>query len=67
MVPVPVQGRWHEEQIDELFGSLLGKGFENVWGVYGLDMDGGEKDAGAEKKLEVEVDEALKGGFRVFG
>jgi protein AATF/BFR2 len=28
MVPVPVVGGWHEEQIDELFASLLGKGFE---------------------------------------
>jgi protein AATF/BFR2 len=28
MVPVPVRGAWHEEQIDELFASLLGKGFE---------------------------------------
>jgi protein AATF/BFR2 len=27
MVPVPVVGAWHEEQIDELFASLLGKGF----------------------------------------
>jgi len=30
MVPVPLAaGAWHEAQIDELFGSLLGKGFEN--------------------------------------
>jgi protein AATF/BFR2 len=30
MVPVPLAaGAWHETQIDELFGSLLGKGFEN--------------------------------------
>lgn len=28
MVPVPVRGAWHEEQIDELFASLFGKGFE---------------------------------------
>lgn len=28
MVPVPVVGGWHEEQIDELFASLLGRGFE---------------------------------------
>jgi len=25
MVPVPLAGAWHESQIDELFGSLLGK------------------------------------------
>ncbi|KAG8887629.1 hypothetical protein FRB98_009297 [Tulasnella sp. 332] len=31
MVPVPVsRGGWHEEQIDELFASLLGKGFEGA-------------------------------------
>ncbi|KAH9036332.1 apoptosis-antagonizing transcription factor [Lactarius pseudohatsudake] len=30
MVPVPVAaGAWHEAQVDELFGSLLGKGFED--------------------------------------
>jgi protein AATF/BFR2 len=32
MVPVPVKGQWHEEQIDELFASLLGKGFEHAIG-----------------------------------
>ena len=30
MVPVPVVGSWHEEQVDELFFSLLGKGLENA-------------------------------------
>jgi len=30
MVPVLNRGTWHEEQIDELFASLLGKGFESV-------------------------------------
>lgn len=30
MVPVPVHNGWHEEQIDELFSSLLGKGFETA-------------------------------------
>lgn len=30
MVPVATQGSWHEEQIDELFASLLGKGFESA-------------------------------------
>jgi protein AATF/BFR2 len=29
MVPVPLQaGAWHEAQVDELFASLLGKGFQ---------------------------------------
>ncbi len=30
MVPVPVAGAWHEVQKDELFSSLLGKGFEGA-------------------------------------
>jgi len=30
MVPVPVPSAWHDEQIDELFSSLLGEGFENA-------------------------------------
>ncbi|KAH0836571.1 apoptosis-antagonizing transcription factor [Lanmaoa asiatica] len=30
MVPVSTQGSWHEEQVDELFASLLGKGFESA-------------------------------------
>ena len=29
MVPIPVTNGWHEEQIDELFSSLLGKGFQD--------------------------------------
>jgi protein AATF/BFR2 len=51
MVPVPVPGSWHEEQVDELFASLLGKGFENG------DM---------ENDLEHNLGEAPRGGFRVF-
>lgn len=27
MVPVTPRGAWHDEQIDELFSSLMGKGF----------------------------------------
>ncbi|KAI6023755.1 apoptosis-antagonizing transcription factor [Pisolithus microcarpus] len=30
MVPIPVHSGWHDEQIDELFASLLGKGFESA-------------------------------------
>jgi hypothetical protein len=67
MVPVPVQGSWHEEQVDELFASLLGKGFENAGGIYGADVNGEERDGEADKRLEIELGEALKGGFRVFG
>jgi protein AATF/BFR2 len=61
MVPVPALGMWHEEQIDELFASLLGKGFENE-----ADTDPPEKDVEGAS-LEDELNEALKGGFRVFG
>ncbi|KJA15245.1 hypothetical protein HYPSUDRAFT_48566 [Hypholoma sublateritium FD-334 SS-4] len=52
MVPVPVPGAWHEEQIDELFASLLGKGFENI--------------ALNAEQVQVQNDIQL-GGFRVFG
>ena len=58
MVPVPVIGGWHEEQIDELFASLLGKGFEGL---------GTGEDAADGEGEEMELNEALKDGFRVFG
>jgi len=54
MVPVLAQGSWHEEQIDELFASLLGKGFESAM------QEVGET---ANESLQEEVD----AGFRVFG
>ncbi len=54
MVPVHVVGGWHEEQIDELFSSLLGKGFESA---VGLD----------EEPLENRLDEGVMAGFQVFG
>ncbi|KAJ7149531.1 apoptosis-antagonizing transcription factor [Mycena crocata] len=56
MVPVPVLGMWHEEQIDELFSSLMGRGFEGALGkedeTMGLD--------------EAPLGDAMK-GFKVFG
>lgn len=55
MVPVPVAGSWHDEQVDELFGSLLGKGFENALGAEYSRPDQGD------------MEEALQGGFRLFG
>ncbi|EPQ56406.1 TRAUB-domain-containing protein [Gloeophyllum trabeum ATCC 11539] len=66
MVPVPMhaaRGAWHEEQIDELFASLLGKGFEDAGGMDGV---GGDVDAD-RKKLEEEAERAVQEGFRVFG
>ncbi|KAF8630743.1 hypothetical protein AX17_005338 [Amanita inopinata Kibby_2008] len=60
MVPVPVIGAWHEEQIDELFASLLGKGFEGAGGVEDVpDSNMAE--------LESRLDNALLTGFKVFG
>ncbi|KAG8220855.1 apoptosis-antagonizing transcription factor [Butyriboletus roseoflavus] len=59
MVPVPTQGSWHEEQIDELFASLLGKGFENAMQEVGEIAD--------ESLQEEENVALLEGGFRVFG
>jgi protein AATF/BFR2 len=44
---------WHEEQIDELFGSLLGKGFQD-----------GDTPGQVEHPIQSPVDLA---GFRVFG
>jgi len=57
MVPVPATGTWHEEQIDELFSSLLGKGFERV-------ADGGGEPLGKADPL---LSEAVRGGFKIFG
>jgi protein AATF/BFR2 len=58
MVPVPVQGSWHEEQIDELFASLLGKGFGSV------DVEVAEE---ANREAERLVEEQMAKGFQVFG
>lgn len=62
MVPVPIQGSWHDEQVDELFASLLGKGFENAGGIYAEH----EHDHEPELGVEADIGDALK-GFRVFG
>lgn len=59
MVPVPMQGSWHEEQIDELFASLLGKGFEDAM------QEVGEI---ADESLQEQANAALPDvTFRVFG
>ncbi|KAF8141717.1 apoptosis-antagonizing transcription factor [Boletus edulis] len=59
MVPVSTQGSWHEEQVDELFASLLGKGFESAMQEAGETVD---------ESLQEEANAALmQGGFRVFG
>lgn len=61
MVPIPMHNGWHDEQIDELFTSLLGKGFENAM------RDVGEVVNDDTESLQVQVDVALTEGFRVFG
>lgn len=63
MVPVPLAhgGGWPEQQVDELFASLLGRGFEHA--VIGQE-DGGE--GGETVEAEVIGGEMLK-GLRVFG
>ncbi|KAF9648879.1 TRAUB-domain-containing protein, partial [Thelephora ganbajun] len=53
MVPTPSTNGWHDEQIDELFSSLLGKGFQ--------DGNVSEKE---EQTTQTPVDLT---GFRVFG
>jgi protein AATF/BFR2 len=53
MVPIPVTSGWHDEQIDELFSSLLGTGFQ--------DRDVLDQE---EPPTQAPVDLA---GFRVFG
>lgn len=58
MVPVPVIG-WHEEQIDELFASLLGRGFESSAAQ--------DDEIETRRRLDEQLGAALKGGFRVFG
>ena len=65
MVPVPVsRGAWHEEQIDELFASLLGKGFEGAAEEMApLPRDG----AGGESVVDfVSITTGDLGGLRVF-
>ena len=54
MMPIPNVGGWHEEQIDELFSSLLGKGFEGA--VVGVNHE--------ETRTEEPI---VHDGFRVFG
>jgi len=57
MVPITqTHDTWHEEQIDELFGSLLGKGFENALGD---ELEGPTEGTGEHSTGELH-------GFRVF-
>jgi len=63
MVPIPLaaNGGWHEEKIDELFASLMGRTLPKA-NVEGEEGDG---DAG---ELRRKADEELRtGAFRLFG
>jgi len=63
MVPIPLtaNGGWHEEKIDELFASLMGRTRPPNAGV-----EDGEAD-GDEAELTRRADEELrKGAFRLF-
>ncbi|KAM6496856.1 Apoptosis antagonizing transcription factor domain containing protein, partial [Amanita muscaria] len=53
MVPVPIVGAWHEEQVDELFGSLLGKGYENGGGGGEDVMQNGDNNTMAELESQL--------------
>ena len=58
MVPVPLgPGEWHEARIDELFASLLGKGYK---------MTEDEMGELSPPMLSIDRDDTLR-GFRVFG
>lgn len=57
-VPVPLSNGWHDEQVDELFSSLLG----------GAGMKGAGTEAGVSASGLINGDEGLAslGGLRVF-
>lgn len=70
MAPVPqpapaLQGggsgiQWHEAQVDELFASLLGKGFK-------ISVADETEQSEEIAPMDVDLNKALAGGFRVFG
>ena len=64
MVPIPLtaNGGWHEEKIDELFASLMGRTLAPKAGV-----EDGEAD-GEAAELRRKADKELRAGaFRLFG
>lgn len=59
---------WHDAQIDELFASLLGRVLGGDGDVGGNDIGGGNGDDEAgSRPMDVDVEQVVKGGFRVFG
>lgn len=58
MIPIP-RATWSDQQTDELFRSLLGKGFEGY-------LQDGEQDVPAADGVEAEAGDGLE-GLRIFG
>lgn len=58
VVPIPLRRAWHDEQVDELFGSLFG----------GAGMSGAKSEGGAINNGVIDAEEGLAelGGLRVF-
>lgn len=64
MVPIPLaaSGGWHEEKVDELFASLMGRTLPPKAGVVDEEAEGGAAE------LRRKADEELRmGAFRLFG
>lgn len=57
-MPIPLRKAWHDEQVDELFGSLFG----------GAGMTGAKSEGGAINNGVIDAEEGLAelGGLRVF-
>ncbi|CAG8630688.1 12302_t:CDS:10 [Funneliformis mosseae] len=61
MVPIP-SSTWHEDMIDELYASLLGKKYEE-----GSELSENEIRSETEQKGENNIIEASLNGLRIFG
>jgi protein AATF/BFR2 len=66
-VPVPLEQGWHEEQIDELFSSLLGgSGVEGAGGeVETFDLPNGQQEE-VEEAPTLDMQGGMVAGLRVF-
>ncbi len=64
MVPIPLaaNGGWHEEKIDELFASVMGRTLPPR-----ADVGDGEADGDAAESKRKADAELRVGGFRLFG
>lgn len=57
---------WHEAQVDELFAGLLGRAFGGEGDVE-AEACGEDGDEPGARRMEVDVEQVVRGGFRVFG